>query len=307
MPTKTPLSPYRGRFAPSPSGRLHFGSLVTALASYLDARSNQGTWIVRIEDIDPPREEAGAADAILRSLEAHGLHSDEPILYQRHRLDHYEHLIAQLIDKGLAYYCDCNRKRLSELGSIYDGHCRTRGLTQTQTAVRIKLYDAPHVSLDDSRSYTDRLQGNITQNLRTQAGDQVIKRRDGLHGYTLAVIADDIAQGITHIVRGSDLLEVTPRHLAIYDIFNQSGILPNQPPHYAHTPLVIDEQGYKLSKQNRAPVIDNDCASENLIRALTFLHHPPPPEFYGAPPSLLLTWAAAQFSLSAVGANSRRA
>ena len=307
MPTNTPFSPYRGRFAPSPSGRLHFGSLVTALASYLDARSNQGTWVVRIEDIDPPREEAGAADAILRSLEAHGLHSDEPILYQRHRLNHYEHLIAHLIDKGLAYYCDCNRKRLSELGSIYDGHCRTRGLTQTQSAVRIKLYDAPNICLDDWRSYTDRLQGNITQNLRTQAGDQVIKRRDGLHGYTLAVIADDIAQGITHIVRGSDLLEVTPRHLAIYDLLNQSDILPNQPPHYAHTPLVIDKQGYKLSKQNRAPAIDDGCASENLIRALTFLHHPPPPEFYGAPPSLLLTWATAQFSLSAVGASSRQA
>lgn len=291
---------YRGRFAPSPSGRLHFGSLVTALASYLDARAHQGTWLVRMEDLDPPREEPGAADAILRSLAAHGLHSDEPILYQSQRLDYYDAIIDELLACGLAYFCQCNRKRLSQLNGIYDGHCRRHPSRTTPAAVRIKLVDTAPWQISDTYSYVDRVQGPQSAHLPSSAGDPVIKRRDGLHGYTLAVIVDDISQRISHIVRGADLLEVTPGHLAIYDLLQHTQILPNQPPSYAHTPLVIDADGYKLSKQNRAPAIDDRAAPDNIARALAFLGMPLPQDLRGAPAAELLAWAVGAFDMRAL-------
>lgn len=306
MPPSLYPSQYRGRFAPSPSGHLHFGSLVTALASYLDARVHSGSWVIRIEDIDPPREEAGAAEAIIRCLAAHGMESDEPTLFQSQRLSHYEDIIQTLLNRDLAYFCQCSRKRLSELSGIYDGQCRNRGDVDGSAAVRLKLYDIPGLHLPESVTYQDRIQGPVTQNLRIEAGDQVIKRRDGLYGYTLAVIVDDITQGITHIVRGADLLEVTPRHLGIYQLLNDSTILPNTPPSYAHTPLAIDKAGYKLSKQNRAQAINNSTPSANLVAALQFLNQSPPLDLLTVPPTAILEWAVSRFNLANIGAAPRQ-
>lgn len=302
---------YTGRFAPSPSGRLHFGSLVTALASYLDARAHQGTWLVRMEDLDPPREEEGAASAILHTLEAHGLHWDHSVIYQSQRLEQYDVLLQALLDKQLAYACDCNRQRLMQLQGIYDGNCRAHPpASDSACAYRLKLYDLPQASgavTNNIQLLDDRIQGRTEQNLRTQAGDQIIKRRDGLHGYTLAVMYDDIEQGITDIVRGADFLSITPRHLGIYEIFANFGILPCTAPRYAHVPLVMSEDGYKLSKQNRAPALDNSCAGENLFNALEFLQQAPPLHLKGESPSAIVDWGIRHWNLEALRQSSAAA
>ncbi|RYZ78109.1 MAG: tRNA glutamyl-Q(34) synthetase GluQRS, partial [Moraxellaceae bacterium] len=215
---------YIGRFAPSPTGPLHFGSLVSALASYLDAHHNHGKWLVRMEDLDPPREQAGAAQAILQCLDDYGLHWDDEIVYQSQRLDIYEEYLQRLTKRDLIYPCDCSRQDLQAMGGIYNGHCRTKHVEASHPhALRLKLYDLPaeeNIFPDDTLKFTDTIQGKQQQNLRTEAGDQILKRKDSLFAYQLAVVTDDIEQHITHIIRGSDLLDVTARQIFLYKLLH---------------------------------------------------------------------------------------
>lgn len=278
-------NPYIGRFAPSPSGPLHFGSLVTALASYLDAKAHGGQWLVRMEDIDPPREQPGAATAILRCLEGHGLHWDGEVMYQSERHHAYQDCLSALIARQWVYPCGCSRQDLASMGGIYNGHCRNRPVNLAQPySLRLKLYDIDDHPSADEIHFHDLIQGPQAQNLRTQAGDQVLKRRDGFYAYQLAVVVDDIAQGITHVIRGADLLEVTGRQLFFFKLL--SAPLPA----FGHVPLAVQENGQKLSKQNHARAIDTQAASRNLWRGLEFLGQNPPADLADASTSEILDW-----------------
>ena len=278
---------YRGRFAPSPSGPLHFGSLVSALASFLHARHCGGDWLVRIEDLDPPREQPGADRKILEALEAHGLHWDGQVWYQSERLDAYAGILADLRQHGLAYPCNCTRKDLRAMGGIYDGRCRRRRTEPEEPfAWRLKLYDLPEAiaDLNETLGFEDLFQGYQQNNLRRDLSDPVIKRKDGLFAYQLAVVTDDIAQGVTHVIRGSDLLELSVGQLACFYL------LGGQPPRFGHVPTAINAAGQKLSKQHGAPALQNHRASDNLWQALTFLGQNPPLQLAGASPEELLDW-----------------
>lgn len=278
---------YRGRFAPSPSGPLHFGSLVSALASFLHARHCGGDWLVRMENLDPPREQPGADRKILEALEAHGLHWDGQVWYQSDRLNTYAELLTELRQRDLAYPCDCTRKDLRAMGGVYDGRCRRRsGVPEGAFAWRLKLYDLPETiaGLDETLGFEDLFQGYQQNNLRRDLGDPVIKRKDGLFAYQLAVVADDIAQGITHVIRGSDLLELSVGQLACFYL------LGGRPPRFGHVPTAVNAAGQKLSKQHGAPALQNHRASDNLWQALAFLGQNPPLELAGASPEELLDW-----------------
>ncbi|MBD1389933.1 tRNA glutamyl-Q(34) synthetase GluQRS [Neiella sp. HB171785] len=280
LSAQTPRQPgYRGRFAPSPSGPLHFGSLLAAVGSYLDAKAHRGQWLVRIEDIDPPREVAGASDQILRALEAFGLHWDESVRYQSHRLDDFQQIINELLSTQAAYFCDCTRKRIKSVGGIYDGYCRNRHLPGEHCAVRYR-YDNAITHFDDLR---------LGRQTSIAAQDFVIKRRDGLIAYQLAVVADDIDQGINHIVRGVDLLETTSSQLELYRQFDHS------PPQYLHLPLAVDQHGHKLSKQNHAPAIDWQQPQQQLWQALNYLALAPPMALQHESVTDQLDWAIEQW------------
>ncbi|WP_370981091.1 tRNA glutamyl-Q(34) synthetase GluQRS [Agaribacterium sp. ZY112] len=272
---------YRGRFAPSPSGPLHFGSLVCALASWLDARAHQGQWLLRIEDIDPPREQAGADLLIIDSLKQHGLDWDESHSYQSQHQHRYQQQLQNLKEQGLSYRCNCNRKRLKELTGCYDGHCRLRTLpVNTPAATRLNCDLA--FSRQSLFSFQDRAQGLQKEDL-AQSGDFIIHRKDGLFAYQLAVSCDDSHQGITHVVRGSDLLETTCKQVALMTLFGAST------PNYLHIPVISSSAGQKLSKQNHAPALNNTEALENVKRACRALGM----DTHSAPRELraLLTWA----------------
>ena len=291
----TEPSGYIGRFAPSPTGPLHFGSLVSALASYLDAKASGGQWLVRMEDLDPPREQAGAASAILRSLDEHGLHWDGDVIYQSQRNQAYQACLNALLQAGFAYPCTCSRQDLASMGGVYDGRCRTHLPAPGQIcALRLKLYDLPGHSTQDLIQFDDLIQGTQMQNLRTAAGDQILKRRDGLYAYQLAVVVDDIAQGITHIIRGSDLLEVTGRQLFLFEL------LGAPLPQFGHVPLALQANGQKLSKQNHAKAIDSKLASRNLWRGLEFLGQNPPAVLADASTTECLDWALHHWQRQAV-------
>lgn len=264
----TSSSKYIGRFAPSPSGPLHFGSLVCALASYIDAKRHSGRWLLRIEDIDPPREQTGARDAILRCLEAHGLFWDGEVRYQSTRSDAYLRTLNWLQQQDLTYRCNCTRKRLSPLEGHYDGHCRRRPPTDDQpVALRLKVGDLPpkYQQFSSCIRFTDRIKGEVEEDLARTGGDFVIHRKDGFFAYQLAVVVDDIEQGITDVVRGDDLLDTTAKQIWLYKL------LGKQPPSYAHIPVIRDTCGNKLSKQNHAPAVDNSKASFNLLEAAAAL------------------------------------
>ncbi len=251
---------YRGRFAPSPTGPLHFGSLVTAVASFLEARSRGGTWLVRIEDLDPLRESPEATQRILASLEAHGLHSDEPVRFQSDRHAHYRRLIDQLLERGLAYRCACSRKQLMEHGGRHPERCREGvvGPGKRPFAVRFALQD-------EQSEWRDQLLGPQSQAVKAELDDPVILRKEGFYAYQLAVVADDIDQGITHVVRGSDLLDMTAQQQQI------SRALGARPPQWMHIPVILNARGQKLSKQNHAPALDDLAAKDNLQQALAAL------------------------------------
>lgn len=254
---------YRGRFAPSPTGPLHFGSLVAAVGSYLEAKSHHGEWLLRIEDLDPPRTMAGAADEILHALEAHQLYWDHAALYQGERDHHYQQALEQLSEKGVLFGCSCSRNSLKG-ESTYPGHCHYAQHTLHQHAVRI------HTTAQ-SIHFDDQWQTDQQWNLSTEVGDFIIRRADGLFSYQLAVVVDDHLQGITHIVRGSDLLDSTPRQIYLQQQLGYST------PEYGHLPVATAANGQKLSKQNLATPLDLQNAVENLKHALRFLGHTPPP------------------------------
>jgi len=251
--------PYRGRFAPSPSGPLHFGSLVSALCSFLQARSNQGEWLVRIEDIDPPREIAGASDLILQALEVYGLHWDSEVCYQSQRIGIYKEYLQQLIDAGNSINCDCTRAMIKESGGIYSGFCIDRKLVPSaNTSTRFK-------PVSPITSFYDQLLGKVTFSANEIEQNFVLKRKDGLFAYQLAVVIDDWKQGITEVVRGVDLLDSTPKQLQLFQSFQ---IVP---PEFFHHPVVIGRHQLKLSKQNKATAIDLVNPVPTLIKALSFL------------------------------------
>ena len=267
-----------GRFAPSPTGPLHFGSLVAALASFLDAKQQQGQWLVRIEDIDPPRELAGAGDAILAALLAHGLQWDGELVYQSQRTDHYQSALQQLSAQGYTYACSCSRQRLASLPKGYDGHCLTHP-PQPGEAAAIKLKTGKFAC-----AFGDIFQGPQQQPLLGPADDFVLWRKDGLVAYQLAVVVDDIAQGVNTVVRGSDLLSSTSKQILL------ARLLGSQEPVYGHLPVVKNQTGQKLSKQNHAPAIDINTPQANLWQALHFLRQSPPPELERQPVAALLRW-----------------
>jgi glutamyl-Q tRNA(Asp) synthetase len=273
-------SHYIGRFAPSPSGSLHFGSLVTALASYVDAKHHHGQWLVRMEDIDPPREEVGAKSRILETLRAHGLHWDGDIMYQSSRLTTYARVLSSL--KPMTYLCRCTRKRIEALNGVYDGHCLQNPIPENSTspsATRINLQALAQDALFQAEHFDDLFQGSQHQTLYSDVGDFILQRKDGLFAYQLAVAIDDISQGITHIIRGSDLLPSTPRQRFLLLLLQQEQGLNNTAlPIYGHIPVATNHLQQKLSKQHKAPAINNDNAFDNLCAALAFLHQTVPAE-----------------------------
>lgn len=291
------VTDYIGRYAPSPTGPLHFGSLVTAVASYLDAKAQSGTWLVRMEDLDKPREMPGAADNILRTLEAYGFEWHGEVVYQSERNDLYQSYLEKLKALHLIYPCNCSRREVADIahagmeGPVYPGSCR-HGLSSSRKEVAWRL------KLDtDELVFTDRLYGDIQHHLQTDFGDVVLKRADGLFAYQLAVVVDDAEQGINHIVRGADLLNSTSRQIYLQQ---QLGCLT---PSYAHIPLVTNEHGEKLSKQTAAPAITVEDASENLIAALTFLGFDTTNISTAMSPRQILMWGMAHWQLSVVQNN----
>jgi len=281
FPTKaqgpTPNNPrasiYRGRFAPSPTGPLHFGSLVAAVGSYLDAKVSQGEWRLRIEDVDTQRTVPGAADGILRTLERYGFEWDGEIVYQSARGALYEQALHSLTRGGLTYLCSCSRaeieayapRNLDEEGELrYPGLCRHGPLHPDRAmAVRFRVPELPI-------AFTDRLQGTVTVDLPGSIGDFVVKRRDGLFAYQLAVTVDDRDQGITHVVRGADLLYNTPRQMALQSALGFGS------PAYVHLPIATDESGRKLSKATEATAVDLKKPASTLRQVLAFLNQSPP-------------------------------
>ncbi len=281
-------SRYIGRFAPSPTGELHQGSLLTAVASYLDARQANGQWLVRMEDLDPPREQAGAATSILKTLEAHGLHWDQSVVYQSQRQTIYTEHLAELLAKDLCYPCDCNRQRLKSL-TAYDGQCRQHPPQGSQpVATRVKLEPDSEINFDDL------FQGHQYQHLNLEIGDFVIHRKDGLFAYQLAVVVDDIDQGVTHIVRGIDLMSSTARQLYLFQRFHAAS------PVYGHLPVIVNSQGQKLSKQTFAEPLSIARASENLWLSLARLGLEPPPALQKENCKTLLNWGVQNWQRSKV-------
>lgn len=238
-----------------------------------------------MEDLDPPREQPGAADAILRCLEDHGLQWDGEIMYQSTRHQAYQSCLNNLLEHRWVYPCGCSRQDLASMGGIYDGRCRHRLVDLTKPhSLRLKLYDIENHPSPDIIHFHDLIQGPQAQNLRTEAGDQILKRRDGFFAYQLAVVVDDIAQGITHIIRGSDLLDVTGRQLFLFDLLGQTQ------PRFGHLPLAVHSNGQKLSKQNHARAIESQHASRNLWHGLEFLGQNPPAGLADASTREILDW-----------------
>ena len=287
---------YRGRFAPSPTGPLHFGSLVAAVGSYLDARAHGGEWLVRMEDVDAPRNVPGAAEDILHTLELFGFAWDGPVLYQSARLEAYRSELERLCRSGLAYGCACSRKEIADSASrpaidgglAYPGTCRN-GLPADRTARawRLRVSTAP-VGFDD------RLQGHVEQQLERDVGDFVLLRADGLFAYQLAVTVDDEFQGITDIVRGADLLASTPRQIWLQRCLGYAT------PRYAHLPVAANAAGEKLSKQTRAPALDKARAAAELVGALAFLGQVVPVELTRATVNDVWAWAVEHWSFDRV-------
>lgn len=284
----------RGRFAPSPTGPLHFGSLVAAVGSYLAARSRGAQWLVRIEDLDPPREVPGAADDILRTLEAHRLDWDGSVLYQSERHERYEEILQGLIAGRLAYPCGCTRREIADSalhgidGPVYPGTCR-KGLPDGRAprAWRLRVPDG-------MIAFVDEHLGLVEQDAAREVGDFVLRRADGLYAYQLAVVVDDADQAITQIVRGADLLDSTARQIAL------QRLLGFPTPTYLHLPVVVDAAGDKLSKQTRAMPIDCSRPSRNLCDALRFLGQEPPVELATESAATIISWAIAHWNQRAI-------
>jgi glutamyl-Q tRNA(Asp) synthetase len=287
---------YRGRFAPSPTGPLHFGSLVAAVGSFLDARQHQGEWRLRIEDIDPPREVPGAAAGILRTLEAFGLEWDGPVSYQSRRRDHYETALDRLQARGFLYGCACTRREIADseppgsAGAVYPGTCRgSLPAGRPARSLRVRV-DKCEIGVHD------RLQGLACQPLHETVGDFIVRRADGLIAYQLAVVVDDAEQAMTHVVRGADLLDSTPRQVYL------QRLLGAPTPDYLHLPVAINRAGEKLSKQTHAREVRPEHAGRTLRDALRFLHQRLPESHEDATPKELLRWAIEHWDVQSIPA-----
>lgn len=291
-PSASPAFTYRGRFAPSPTGELHMGSLVTAVASYLEARTCNGEWLIRVEDLDPPREVAGSAASILATLERCGFRWDGEIVRQSARTDAYAAALTDLVESGYAFPCACSRsevqqraRRMGEEGPLYPGTCRN-GLPagRTERAVRLR---APEREV----CFNDRLRGRICQDVANDVGDFVIRRADGFFAYQLAVVVDDAWQGVTDIVRGADLLSSTPRQAWLQRLLG----LPA--PGYLHIPLLLDANGNKLSKQAHSLPVDPGRPARALADALALLRQRPPRALATAGVDSVWEWALANWQV----------
>lgn len=285
---------YVGRFAPSPTGPLHFGSLVAAVASWLDARAAGGRWLVRMEDVDRPRCVPGAADTILQQLENYALQWDGEVLYQSRRDDAYAAALDTLQNSDAVYPCACSRSQLAAAAHnaageiIYPGTCRN-GLPDGATARAWRVRVPPGIT-----AFNDRIFGEMSQDLTHDVGDFIVRRADGLFAYQLAVVVDDAFQGITHVVRGADLLMNTPRQIAVHTLLGLAV------PTYAHVPLITNAAGQKLSKQTRAPALPAHGRGAIMAQALCALGHSPPQDLKGANPHELLFWARTRWRIEAV-------
>jgi glutamyl-Q tRNA(Asp) synthetase len=285
---------YRGRFAPSPTGPLHFGSLVAAVGSLLEARTRGGEWLVRIEDLDPPRVAAGAADDILRTLAAFGLEGDGPVAYQSARNDAYHCALHRLREASRVYPCACSRREIADSavagaeGPVYPGTCRS-GIAAGKAARALRL-DTRGAAV----AFEDAIQGRIASELEQESGDFVLYRADGSYAYQLAVAVDDAEQGITDVVRGADLLASTPRQIYIQQLLG----LPC--PRYVHLPIVVNPQGEKLSKQTLAVPVDRARPLPALVAALSFLGQQPPPGLAQETVGELWSWALSNWDLARV-------
>lgn len=279
-----------GRFAPSPTGPLHMGSLLAATASYLDTKSRKGIWLVRIDDLDAARAVPGAAEQILRALEHHDLRWDGKVDYQTRHLGKYRSAIEQLVERGLIFYFQCSRRALAGV-SIYPGKCRNNVQLLPDAAIRLRV--------DETRiTFTDLIQGRQLEHLAATVGDFIIRRRDGLIAYQLATAIDDGDPRITHVARGSDLLSNTSRQLYLMALLDLS------PPVYAHFPTLVDARGIKLSKQSHAPAVDVSKAAANLLTVLGYLGMQPPSDAQSWKPSRILEWGCENWSLERLAGRS---
>lgn len=282
---------YIGRFAPSPTGPLHFGSLVAAVASFLQARVNNGRWLLRIEDIDPPREQSGATTQILKALESYGFEWDGETIFQSASAAAHEAALSSLLERDLAYRCACSRRDLAglpngPLGAIYPGTCRS-GSNAAQAAIRVRT--------DDSRiSFDDVIQGQITHRLESESGDFVIRRRDRLIAYQLAVVVDDEIQGVTEILRGIDLIDSTPRQIWLQTL------LDFRTPRYAHIPVIVHPNGDKFSKLTGAPAIPLEGAGRVLVEALEALRQSPPDDLGDDSLRHIWSWATENWQIGKI-------
>ena len=288
------MNQYRGRFAPSPTGALHFGSLVAAVGSYLEAKRHGGAWLVRMEDLDPPRVQGGAADAILRTLEACGMGWDGSVMVQSLRSEAYRAALARLEEQGLVYVCGCSRREIADSGLgpdgalIYPGTCRN-GLAPERKprATRVRVGQA-------TVEFEDALQGNISQDLAAEVGDFVLLRADGLFAYQLAVVVDDAEQGITDVVRGADLLASTPRQIFLQRLLGLTT------PRYLHLPVALNDAAEKLSKQTLAAPVDARDPVPALARVMEFLGQKPPLEMSNATLAEFWAWALPQWNAARI-------
>lgn len=276
-----PDAPYRGRFAPSPTGPLHAGSLSIALASWLEARRHDGTWLVRMDDLDPPREIPGAADTILRQLDELGLEADEPVWYQSRRGQAYEQAVKKLLDDGHAFYCKLSRRQLKERGNIHPGP----SVAVPAGENRVVRMAVP----DESLRFNDLFQGRQYANLQTEGGAFVLRRRDGLFAYQLACALDEAHMGISHVIRGADLLASSFRQRLVLERLG----LPR--PLYGHLPVLLDHHGAKLAKSSGAEPVDTSRPAAALHRALMVLGQAPPGDLARAPRDEVLAWARAHW------------
>lgn len=276
---------YRGRFAPSPTGPLHFGSLIAAMGSYLQAKHQHGKWLLRIDDIDPPRELKGAADNILKTLEGFGFEWDENILYQSSRLQDYQEAVNRLVKQQLAYPCSCSRASiLKKTGQVkgeivYPGFCRNEPLKHSsEYSIRLRINN-------ELIRFNDVIQGKQVFNLQKQNGDFILQRRDRHFSYHLASGIDDAEQGITEVVRGADLLNCTPCQIHVQHMLNLST------PHYCHLPVAVNDAGQKLSKQSHAKPINPGNSVDLLYKSLKFLGQMPPIHLMKANQEDIWRWA----------------
>lgn len=282
--------PYVGRFAPSPTGPLHFGSLIAAVASFLEARVHGGRWYVRIEDIDPPREQPGATQVILQALEAYGFEWDGPVIYQSASRSSHDAALAHLLATGSAYRCGCSRRNL---GPVYPGTCRS-GTDAAETALRVRTNN-------EEVAFIDGLQGKQVQRLETEFGDFVVLRKDGLIAYQLAVVVDDYLQGITNIVRGIDLMDSTPRQIWLQQLLDYST------PNYVHIPVAINSLDQKLGKSHGAGGIPLSNVASTLHAALATLGQQPPIEIGDGAVVEIWQWAIENWNIAALRGQKRLA